>query len=212
MNSFLSPIWSILILTIAITGCASPKLSVEQRSAVKKVSIGKVELPEKPTIFGESAAGAFLLGGPLGLAITNAGSDVPAEFKKALDRSQTDVATLVSADLKLQLLKNGFEVLADGDPRADAILVPKVLQYGLTGNIFASPPVRVPALWLRVDLKQAKTGEILWWHWGSVHVTKGIIDQLEARSIADYFTKDELINSQFKKASALVSQSIFLDF
>lgn len=208
----MSPIWSILILTIAITGCASPKLSVEQRSAVKKVSIGKVELPEKPTIFGESAAGAFLLGGPLGLAITNAGSDVPAEFKKALDRSQTDVATLVSADLKLQLLKNGFEVLADGDPRADAILVPKVLQYGLTGSIFASPPVRVPALWLRVDLKQAKTGEILWWHWGSVHVTKGIIDQLEARSIADYFTKDELINSQFKKASALVSQSIFLDF
>jgi hypothetical protein len=204
LTRFFAPI---LALTLALAGCATPQLSAEQRSSLKRVAIGKVQLPEKPTIFGESAAGAFLLGGPIGLAIANSGSDVPTEFKKALERSQTDVAAIVREDLRAALVRSGIEVVPEGDPRADAVLAPTVLQYGLTGNIFSSPPVRVPALWVRVDLKKPQSGETIWWHWASVHVSEDIIARLDSRSIADYFTDPVLLNSQYRKASALVSQA-----
>jgi hypothetical protein len=201
---------STIVIAALITGCAAPKLSVDQRNSLKKVSIGQTELPEKPTIFGDSAAGAFLFGGPIGLAISNGGSDAPTEFKKSLERSKTDVVAIVREDIRLQLIRNGFEVVADSDAKADAVLVTKVLQYGLTGNIFTSPPVRVPALWIRIDFKKPKTEEIIWSQWASVHITKGILEQLEAKPVVEYFTNAELLNSQFRKASTLVIEAIFV--
>lgn len=196
----------LLAAAVSLTGCASSKLTTDQRAAFKHVSIGKVELPDKPTIFGGGSGLAFLLAGPIGLSIANAGSDVPTEFKKALERSGTDVSTLLRADLATRLAQSGFEVVADGDARANVVLETKVLQYGLTGDIFASEPVRIPALWIRIDLKKAGTNETLWWHWASVHAKKEIADQLESRLIPDYFTDGVLLRRNYEKASALVTE------
>jgi hypothetical protein len=201
----LRSISAVLLLALALAGCASPKLSPDQRASLKRLSIGQVQLPEKPTIFGESAAGAFLLGGPIGLAIANSGSDMPTEFKKALERSNTDIAAIVRGDLKAELARKGFDLVDGADAKTDAVVVAQVIQYGLTGDIFASPPVRVPALNVRVEFKHPKTGETVWWHWASVHMRKDIIDQLQSRPIADYYTDQALLGSEFNKASRLVT-------
>jgi hypothetical protein len=195
----------LLAFALALAGCASPKLSADQRASLKRLSIGQVQLPEKPTIFGEGAAAAFLMGGPIGLAMANSGSDAPTEFKKALERSKTDVAALVRHDLKSQLARKGFDVVDSADAKTDAVVAVQVIQYGLTGDIFSSPPVRVPALNVRVDFKHPKTGETIWSHWASVHVRKDIMDQLQSRSVAEYFTDQALLSGEFNKASRLVT-------
>jgi hypothetical protein len=41
----------------------------------------------------------------------------------------------------------------------------------------------------------------------AVHVSEDIMAGLESRSIADYFADPVLLNSQYKKVSALVSQA-----
>lgn len=198
----------LLAFALLLAGCASSPLTSEQRAAYKRVSIAKVEMPEKPTIFGENAAAIFLFTGPLGTAIAQGVSDVPAEFQKSLAKSKTDVAAIFRQDLERKLAVKGFEVVPEGDPRANAVLVPKVLQYGLTGNIVATPPVRVPAFWVRVDLKKPGSTDTLWWHFASVHVNETIFKQLEARPIADYFTDPVLLDTQFKKASDLVTEDV----
>jgi hypothetical protein len=191
-----------------LAGCASSPLSPEQRSAFQRVSIAKVEMPDKPTIFGEHAAATFLLTGPIGLAIAQGVSDLPTEFRKSLDKSHTDVSAILRADLERKLALKGFQVLPEGDPRAQVVLVPKVLQYGLTGDVFATPPVRVPAFWVRLDLQKPGTTQTLWWHFASVHANQAIFKQLDARPIADYFTDPVLLDRQFRKASDLVVDDV----
>jgi hypothetical protein len=199
-------VWALLLFVVLLGGCASPKLSVDQRAAIRKVTIGEVVMPEKPVVFGDKAGGAFLLGGPIGLAIANSGSDLPTEYAKLLERGHIDVAALLREDLKTQLVRQGFEVVPAGQP-SDATIVPKVLQYGLTGDVFASPPVRVPQLWLRVDLKRTGSSDTLWWHWASVHVTKGIFAQMEPHPIREYFDDTSMLEQQVKKASRLVTEA-----
>lgn len=198
----------LVCFALLLAGCASSPLTAEQRSAYQRVSIAKVELPDKPTIFGEHAGAAFIFTGPLGLAIANGTSDLPTEFKKSLVKSQTDLAAILRHDLERKLARKGFEVVPEGDARATAVLVPKVLQYGLTGNIFATPPVRVPAFWVRLDLKKPGGSETLWWHYASVHVNESILKQLDARPIADYFSDPVLLDTQFRKASDLVTDDV----
>lgn len=195
-----------LILALCLGGCASSALNADQRTAIRRVSIGEVKMPEKPTIFGESTAAGFLLGGPLGVALVNAGNDLPALYAKKLEASKVDVAALVRSDLANALRQQGFEVVAAGQP-ADARVVPHVLQYGLTGNVFATPPVRVPQLWLRIDLKKPASEEQIWWNFASVHVMPDILEKLEARRIDDYLQDGELLRTQVQKASKLVAEA-----
>lgn len=74
----------------------------------------------------------------------------------------------------------------------------------LTGNIFAPPPVRVPAFRVRVDLKKPGGSETLWWHYASVHVNESILKELDARPIADNFSDPVLLDTRFRKPSDLV--------
>lgn len=198
--------WILFVATLALVGCASPTLSPDQRHAIKRIGIAEVSMPGRAMVLSDKAGAAFLLGGPIGIAVANSSSDLPTEYARLLDRNGIDVAALVRADLQAQLTRQGFEVVAQGQP-SDAVLVTKVLQYGLTGYPFAAEPVRVPALWLRVELKRPGSDDTLWWHWASVHVTPGILDQLEQRPVRDYFDDASMLERQVRKASRLVTEA-----
>jgi hypothetical protein len=77
--------------------------------------------------------------------------------------------------------------------------------------------VREPGIGTRVETPRADIvrrlylGRIrysLWWHFASVHVSEKIINSLEAKPISDYFTDPVLLNTQFRKASDLVTEEL----
>lgn len=193
-----------VLMLLALAGCASAPLSADQKSAIKRVSIADVKMPAKPTIFGEGAATAFLLGGPLGLALNNAGSDLPTLYSKQLQKNNIDVAALFKEDLAQQLKQRGFDVVPYGQP-ADATVVAEVFQYGLTGDIFSSPPVRFPQLTVRVDLNKSGSNDQIWRGTASLNVLPDVYKQLEARRIDDYLQDGDLLRQQVQKASRLIA-------
>ena len=198
-------LWLSIVVLISLVGCASSKLASEQRSSIKRVSIAEVKMPEKPTILGESSAFGFLLGGPLGVALSNAGSNLPNFYSMQLKKSDIDIAKILTSDLTDELRRQGFDVVAQGQS-ADAVLHPLVIQYGLTGDPFSSPPVRVPQMWLRVDLKKPRTDENVWWNQGAIHIIPDAMKKLEARRIDDFFQDGELLRREVKKASQLATR------
>lgn len=193
-----------LWLLIGLAGCASPTLTPDERSSIGKVSIADVVMPSKPTIFGERAAASFLLGGPLGLAMTHAGSDLPTLYLEQLQKHHIDVAALFKADLTQQFRQHGLEVVPHGQS-VDAVVVPEIVQYGLTGDIFSSPPVRFPQLSVRLDVIRSDNGQRLWRGSASLNVLPDVIKQLEARPIGDYLQDGELLRGQVEKASKLIA-------
>lgn len=193
-------------LLLGLSGCASRQLTPDQKSSFKRVSVAAVKMPTKPTIFGENAAAAFLLGGPLGAALANAGSDIPTLYSQQLRKNNVDVAALLRADLAEQLKQRGFDVVPHGQP-VDAILVPEIGQYGLTGDIFASPPVRFPQLSFQVDLNKFGSGDRIWRGGASVNVLPEAYRQLEARRIEEYLQDGGLLRQQVEKASKLMAEA-----
>lgn len=191
-------------LVLGLTGCASTSLSPEQRTVIKRVSVAEVKMPAKPTIFGESAGAAFLLGGPLGLALSNAGGDLPTLYARQLQRNDIDVGALFKSDLEQQLRQRGFEVVPHGQA-VDAYLAAEVVQYGLTGDIFSSPPVRFPQLSVQAGLFKASSQDKVWRGTASLNVLPDVIKQLEARRIDDYLQDGELLRQQVQKASRLIA-------
>jgi hypothetical protein len=198
----------ILAVVIGLTGCASSKLSGDQRTAIKRVSIAEPVMPDRPTVFGNSSGVGFLLGGPLGVALANSGNDLPTLYTQTLQKYGINVAAIAKADLEAKLRMQGFTVVPQGQP-VDAILQPKVLQYGLTGDLFASPPVRFPQLWLRVDLISASNDKQIWWNYGALHIMPDAIKKMDARSIEELLQNQELLNTEVRKASKLVTDEIF---
>jgi hypothetical protein len=163
----------LLALPLLLAACASPQLTGEQRAAIKRVSIAKVTMPEKALIIGDNAGAAFLVAGPIGMAIANGTSSLPVEFDKSLARSNTDVSGIVRADLERKLKAKGYQVVADGEGAVDAVVFPQVVQW-LTGNVFSSPPVRFPALGVRVELKKPGAPDKFWSRYASVHISEKI--------------------------------------
>ncbi|TBO31446.1 hypothetical protein EYS42_09440 [Aquabacterium lacunae] len=199
---------TLLAVAIGLTGCASSKLAADQRSAIKRVSVAEPTMPEKPTVFGNGSGVGFLLGGALGVGLANAGNDLPTLYAQTLGKYNIDVAGIAKADLEAQLRKQGFTVVPQGQP-ADAVLQPKVQVYGLTGNIFSSPPVRFPQLCLRVDLVGASAQKPVWGQLACLHVMQDAIPQMDARSIEELLQNKALLDSEVHKASRLVTAEIF---
>lgn len=198
----------ILALVAGLSGCASSKLATEQRSAIKRVSVTQPLMPEKPVVFGANSGVGFLLGGALGTALANAGNDLPSLYTQTLNKHGIDVAAIAKADLEAHLRQQGFTVVPHGQP-VDAVLQPKVQAYGLTGDIFSSPPLRFPQLCLRVDLVGASTQQQVWGQLGCLHIMPDAIKQMDARQIDELLQNPSLLNSEIRKASRLVTTEIF---
>lgn len=195
-----------LVIIINITGCASSKFPSEQRAAIKRVSVADPTMPEKPTVFGGGSGAGFLLAGPLGLALANAGNDMPTLYMQTLKNNNIDIARITKEDIESGLRQQGFQVVSSGQS-ADAIVKPMILQYGLTGNIFASPPVRVPQLWLRIDIVRP-SNEKIWWNYAAIHIMPDALEKLDAHLVEDFLKDEKLLNKEVHKASKLVVNDI----
>jgi hypothetical protein len=190
---------------LGLMGCAT-KMSQEERLALKRVSIGAIELPEKPFVLAPGAGGAALFGGALGMALANAATDIPTALKDHVAKNNIDVAAYVRGELVSQLRSKDIEVV-DGN-RADAVLVVQLLQYGLTGPF--SSDDRFPFVQLRLSLVNKK-GERVWLGYAASHVIDSKTSGINPRPIPQFFKDARLLERDFKKAANIVVSSATKD-
>lgn len=194
---------SLVILAGLLSACVSASISPDERSALKRVSIAPVVLPEKPVVFKASSGAAFVIGGPLGVAIANGTSDLPTAYKQLLADNRIDVAAIIRGELKTQLQAKGIEVV-DDESKADAVLSVQMLQYGLTGDVFSGK--RFPQYWANFRLTK-RSGDVIWKNMGAAHGSQEVIKQVEARPIPDYFNDPKFLDSQIRKVTRIVTAS-----
>lgn len=194
----------LLIIAGLLSACTSTSISPEDRSALKRVSIATVVLPKKPVIFKAGSGVAFVIAGPLGVALTNGTSDLPTAYQELLVKNKIDVAAIIHAELKAHLQAKGIEVV-DNAARADAVLSVQMLQYGLTGDIFSSK--RFPQYWANFRLTKPN-GKVVWKEMGAAHISKEVVKQVEARPIPDYFNDPKFLDSQIRKVTRIISASV----
>ncbi len=196
--------FSFIIIAGLLSACATTNISPEERLSLKRVSIAPVVLPKKPVIFKAGSGVAFVIAGPLGVALTNGASDLPTAYKELLAKNKIDVAAIIHAELKAQLQAKGFEV-GDNENQADAVLSVQMLQYGLTGDVFSSK--RFPQYWANFRLTK-RDGKVIWKKMGAAHISQEVIKQVEARPIPDYFNDPKFLDSQIRKVTRIVSTSV----
>ncbi len=189
-----------VILVLSLFGCASAKLSPEDRAAIKRISISTVDLPDKPIVWGPRSGGAFILTGPLGLAIAQGTSDLPTAYKQTLAQNRIDIAAYIKAELRSQLASKKIEVIENAN-QADAVMSIQVLQYGLTGDVFSDN--RFPQLWANFRLTK-RNGDVIWKGSGAAHVSQQVQRQVKARPIADYFNDPQVLDSQIRKVHRII--------
>lgn len=194
----------LVILAGLLAACGSAGISPAERSALKRVSIAPVVLPEKPVVFAAGSGAAFVIGGSLGVAIASGATDLPTAYKQLLAQNKIDVAAIMRAELKTQLQAKGFEVV-DSENQADAVLSVQVLQYGLTGDAFSSK--RYPQYWANFRLTK-RNGDVIWKNTAAAHISQDVIKQVEARPIPDYFNDPKLLDSQIRKVARIISASV----
>jgi hypothetical protein len=190
------------LLAFALIGCAT-KMSQEDRLALKRVSMGPIQMPEKPLVLTDGGAAGAVLGGPLGFALANAGNDAPTALKQHLSKNRIDVPAYVKRELVSQLKAKGIEVV-DGTNQGNPVLVVQVLQYGLTGDVFSKD--RWPQVWLRLSIVNEK-GDRIWLGYAAAHGDQGVLKQVEKRPLADFFSDPALLDREFKKVTKMIVSS-----
>lgn len=190
----------ILMMSSTLFSCVSRRISPDERLALKRVSIASITLPEKPVVFSPGSGAAFVIAGPLGVALANGSSDVPTAYKQLLAQNKIDVPSIIRAELKAQLKLKDIDVV-ENEKQADAVLRVEVLQYGLTGDIFSGK--RFPQLWAKFRLTKPN-GSVIWKNMGAAHITKDITKQVEARPIPDFFNDPKFLESQINKITQIV--------
>jgi hypothetical protein len=185
---------SIFIAAIIIAGCASTKISTQERQSLKRVSISAFAMPEKPLVYESGTGIGVLLAGPIGVALANAGSDLPTTYKNHLALSKIDIATNLRDEFKSQLKLKGIEVVENG-AQADGILNVEVQGYGLTSEVFGAN--RVPYLQFRTNL--AKPNGVVIWKNGALSMIIKEVQKIQGYPITDYFTDAALLEKQLKK-------------
>ncbi|NMG77725.1 hypothetical protein [Aromatoleum diolicum] len=193
----------LLVLAAAVTGCASMKMSTDDRKNLKRVNIASIQLPEKPMVLSSGAGIGFLLAGPLGIAIANGTSDLPTAYKDLLAQNKIDVAAGIQDKFKSQLTLKGIQVVQSAT-EADASLVVEVLQYGLTGSPFSSD--RFPQLWANVKLTN-RNGNVIWKEMIAAHISQDVMKQVEPRPVSDYFSDRALLETQINKVTEILVTS-----
>ena len=195
----LAAVCAVLLVSV-LTGCAT-KMSSEERAALKRISIGAIELPEKPLVLTDGTAGSFFIAGPLGVAIAQGTSDMPTAYKEHVAKHKIDLPSYVRRELVSQLKAKGIEV-ADGAGQGHPKLVVQVMQYGITGNIFSSEE-RWPQVWLRLSLVK-DSGERMWLGYAAAHIDEGVMKTVERRPLADFFNDPALLEREVKKVTKLI--------
>jgi hypothetical protein len=195
---------TLVIIAGLLSACASTNISPEERLALKRVNIAPIVLPKKPVVFSAGSGAAFIIAGPLGVALASGASDLPTAYKELLAKNKIDVAAIIHAELKTQLQAKGFEVV-DNENQADAVLSVQMLQYGLTGDAFSSE--RFPQYWAKFRLTK-RNGGVIWKNWDAAHISKDVVKQVEARPIPDYFNDPKLLDSQIRKVTRIISVSV----
>jgi hypothetical protein len=195
---------SVLAVASFLFGCASPKISTEERAALKRVIVAAVELPDKPVILAPVSGGAIFFG-VLGVVIEQGMSpDYSTVYKKVLEQNQINIAADIKAELKNQLISRGIEVVEDAS-QADAVMNIEVFRYGLTGDM--SSDNRFPQLWATFKLTK-RNGDVIWKNTGAAHILKEVQQQVEARPIPDYFNDPKFLDSQIKKVTKIIVMSV----
>lgn len=194
---------SLVIVAALLSACVSSGISPNERSALKRVSVAPIVLPEKPVVFSSGTGTAFAIAGPLGIALTSGMSDLPTAYKQLLAQNRIDVAAIIRAELKTQLQAKGTEVV-DSESQADAVLSVQMLQYGLTGDVFSGK--RFPQYWANFRLTK-RNGDVIWKNMGAAHGSQEVIKQVEARPIPDYFNDPKFLDSQIRKVTRIVTAS-----
>ena len=193
----------LLIVAVFLSACVSKNISPAERSALKRVSIAPIVLPEKPVVFSAGSGAGFVLGGAIGVAIANGTTDLPTAYKQMLAQNKIDVAAIIRAELKAQLRAKGIEVV-DNENQADAVLHVQMLQYGLTGDAFSSK--RFPQYWANFRLTR-RNGDVIWKNMGAAHGSQEVLKTVEARPIPDYFNDPKFLDSQIRKVTRIISVS-----
>ncbi len=189
-----------LVFALSLIGCASVNIAPEERTALKRVNVAAIELPDKPVVWGPSSGGTFVLTGALGLAIAQGISDLPAAYKQTLAKNRIDVAAYIKTELRNQLVSKGIEVV-ESPGQADAVMSIQILQYGLTGDVISD--TRFPQLWANFKLTK-RNGDVIWKNMGAAHISQNVQKQVEARPIPDYFNDPKFLDSQIRKVHRIV--------
>jgi hypothetical protein len=170
----------------------------------------QVEMPEKPTVYGSGAVGAFLLAGPLALAAAQGMSDLPSQYKLALATHKVEVGELTRRALATQLKAKGFEVVERED-QADAILKVRVHAYGLTKTSLSSDE-RVATMTTQVDLvRRTAADQVMWRQTVNSAGLIEIIDKQEKHSISEFFNDGPLLKREQEKLTSLLAAHVFRD-
>jgi hypothetical protein len=186
------------LLAFALVGCAA-KMSSEERLALKRVSIGAIEMPETPFVAPPGSGTTFALTGPVGVALSQ--GDLPKAYKSHLAKNNINVAANIRTELASQLKSKGIEVV-EAD-KASAVLTVQVLQYGLTVSDSFFTPDRFPQLRLKMNLKKPN-GDVIWSDFASADVIQGITKQVEPRPLPDFFNDPRLLQREITKVTAIV--------
>jgi hypothetical protein len=198
----------LLAVSSLMAGCANTPLDAQAKAAMRTVAISKqIDLIERPTVFGDKAGGAFLLGGLVGTAIDQKASNLPDQLVQLLAAQRIDMRELARAALRDQLAAKGFTVI-DDEALADAVLKVNIGAYGLTGDILSGEGKRFPLLSIRADLVKRGADSAVWRSVVSSNVEEAINKQLDARPLQDYYTDPALLRREYEKINRLVAQRL----
>lgn len=198
-----------LSATLALmAGCATAPLDPQIKSTVRSVAVGqKIDLPDKPIVFGDKAGAAFLVGGVIGTSVEQKTTGLPEQFVQLLAVQRVDVRETTRAALRKQLAARGFTVV-DDEAQADAVVKVSQFGYGMTGDILFGEGKRFPMLGMRIDLVRRGSDTSLWRNVVSSHTVEEINKQLEARPLQDYFTDASLLRREHDKIAMLVAERL----
>lgn len=201
--------WGVLctmVLTVfMLGGCATQTLDAQKKASIRTVAIAKdVELRERPTVFGDKAGGAFLLGGALGAALEQGASSLPDQFLQAMAAEKVDVRSVLRTEVTRQLTAKGYQVVED-ESRADAVVRLRILNYGLTKDLFDAQAPSMPLLVVRAHLVEPRTGSELWWGHLASNTDAPIHAALDKYPVQQFLQNRSLLRSGFEKISRLVT-------
>lgn len=195
---------SACVFTLTLFGCATTNISPQERAALKRIRVEMVAGSDKPFVYAPGYGVAFLLAGPLGVAITQGKTDLPTAYQQLLEQNGIDILAGFNSELKSQLGLKGVE-LVESPAQADAVM--KITySHGLLGRVLTTDN-RVPLLTAEVKLVKP-SGEIIWKGPDYVRLWDEIDKRVQARPIPDYFNDPKLLASDIRKANGALAADI----
>jgi uncharacterized lipoprotein YajG len=186
---------------LSLGGCAT-SLSVQQKAAIRTISIEPVELNPKPMVAGEGMGVAALVAGPLGVLATQGSADVSTTFKTIVEK-QVDVSALIRQTAQAELQRKGYKV-AEAGQKADARLTIKG-GYAL-GLVSFTGNERAAATTVNVELIETSTGKSIYRKVAmGLDIPASDKAKLRLAPMPQWFADEALVGEQFKLVPRLVT-------